>query len=334
MGMWDQYHEDLLDFLPALYLFNASAASDLAIRAGLPVRFLRSGGDINNVWMQVLQMADLIPGGLERLIDVAKKDHPKVPFPIPQKTAGVPPDIAPRIKELPWHSTALSGQVLEKVMGEEPTFLPIHFLETGIRRARCVVRVVLPQAFGTGFLITGNLLVTNNHVLPNEEVARSARIQFNYEETPDGLATQVAEFSLDPDSLFITSPKQGGDDWTAVQVRGDAETTWGSIDLIETEVKSGDFVNIIQHPHGMPKQIALYHNLVTTAGEGRVQYLTDTLPGSSGSPVFDSKWRVVAVHHSYGWVREQGTKQILYRNQGIAINRVIAGLNAQIEGRT
>jgi V8-like Glu-specific endopeptidase len=47
-----------------------------------------------------------------------------------------------------------------------------------------------------------------------------------------------------------------------------------------------------------------FANAVVLVGEGRVQYLTDTLPGSSGSPVFDADWNVVALHHSGGWLKE------------------------------
>ncbi|MBU6351013.1 MAG: trypsin-like peptidase domain-containing protein [Chloroflexi bacterium] len=80
-----------------------------------------------------------------------------------------------------------------------------------------------------------------------------------------------------------------------------------------------------------PKQIALYHNLVVYSDGQRVQYLTDTLPGSSGSPVFNSAWQVVALHHSGGWLREPGSKQMYYRNEGIHVNAVLQGLrNADI----
>ena len=83
---------------------------------------------------------------------------------------------------------------------------------------------------------------------------------------------------------------------------------------------------IIQHPGGGQKQIALSHNVVAFADDRRLQYLTDTLEGSSGSPAFDMDWKVVALHHAGGWLREPGTKQRVYRNEGIHINVVIDGL--------
>ncbi len=66
-------------------------------------------------------------------------------------------------------------------------------------------------------------------------------------------------------------------------------------------------------------------------GGGRVQYLTDTLPGSSGSPVFDTDWNLIALHHSGGWLTEPNaaTKSTYYRNEGIAIDSIIQDLAAK-----
>jgi V8-like Glu-specific endopeptidase len=111
-----------------------------------------------------------------------------------------------------------------------------------------------------------------------------------------------------------------------VQVQDDPAAEWGAIRLKRTDLHKGARVNIVQHPMGGHKQIALYHNIVLYVGENRIQYLTDTLPGASGSPVFDSDWNVVALHHSGGYLREPGTKKVYYRNEGILINAVIDGM--------
>lgn len=103
---------------------------------------------------------------------------------------------------------------------------------------------------------------------------------------------------------------------------------WGFLPLKDVAVHPEDYVNIIQHPHGREKQIALYHNVVQFVGSGRVQYLTDTEPGSSGSPVFNSQWEVVALHHAGGDLPEPGTGRVVYRNEGIAVGRVLEGLKA------
>ena len=89
---------------------------------------------------------------------------------------------------------------------------------------------------------------------------------------------------------------------------------------------------IIQHPGGGPKQIALAHNLVTFVNHQFVHYLTDTMPGSSGSPVFNEAWQVIALHHSGGWLREPGGKEQLFRNEGIAIEPLLSGAQELLRG--
>ncbi|HKB43367.1 MAG TPA: serine protease, partial [Chitinophagaceae bacterium] len=184
-------------------------------------------------------------------------------------------------------------KMLEKVIGATSTLLPISFLQTGIERAKAIARVLIQKPnsreAGTGFLLSNNLFLTNNHVIPDLATAKIAKLQFDYEQTAAGADMLVTEFMLDPDAPnnFGTSVKE---DWTAVRVKGDANTQFGAIELTPATVEKDDFVNIIQHPGGRYKQIGMYHNVVTYSDANIVQYLTDTEPGSSGSPVFNSQW--------------------------------------------
>ena len=60
-------------------------------------------------------------------------------------------------------------------------------------------------------------------------------------------------------------------------------------------------VNIIQHPNGNPLSVVLTENYVLVdMTSDRVHYLADTLPGSTGAPVLNRYWEVVALHHSGG----------------------------------
>lgn len=78
--------------------------------------------------------------------------------------------------------------------------------------------------------------------------------------------------------------------------------------LIEVEGKAvvGDCLSIIQHPGGELKQLALRENELVDVLEFHLHYLTDTGRGSSGSPVFNDQWEVVALHHSGVPKRENG----------------------------
>jgi endonuclease G, mitochondrial len=60
----------------------------------------------------------------------------------------------------------------------------------------------------------------------------------------------------------------------------------------------GEHVNIIQHPKGQYKQFVSRANELVDVLKNHVHYVTDTEQGSSGSPVYNDQWEVVALHHS------------------------------------
>jgi endonuclease G len=95
----------------------------------------------------------------------------------------------------------------------------------------------------------------------------------------------------------------------------------------------GTRLNIIQHPQGGPKRLAIRSNFFMNSASRpnvphRLNYLTDTEPGSSGSPVLNDDWQVVALHSASIKVPETQYKGdvIKYNNQGIAIQAVIESL--------
>jgi hypothetical protein len=72
-------------------------------------------------------------------------------------------------------------------------------------------------------------------------------------------------------------------------------------DLLEKACKSGlpgEPVNIIQHPRGRAKEIVFYSNRVQKLTSRYLHYQADTDLGSSGSPVLNAQWQVVALHHA------------------------------------
>ncbi len=62
------------------------------------------------------------------------------------------------------------------------------------------------------------------------------------------------------------------------------------------------------------------------ANATKLQYVTSTMPGSSGSPVFNDKWEVVGLHREGGWLPEEDNSFTYYRNEGATIHAIVKNL--------
>jgi V8-like Glu-specific endopeptidase len=197
---------------------------------------------------------------------------------------------------------------LERIIGQSH-LMSSFFLPLGAERARAVGRIVTQRGagVGTGFLISPQLLMTNNHVIESVGRAARCRVEFDYVRRFDGRIADTQVFDLRPGEFFLTSEDRDGLnlDYTivaveAVNARGEELAARGSIPLnVATgEVTLAELANIIQHPGGDPQQVALRDNKVVESLEHFIRYEADTQPGSSGSPVFNDQWQLAALHHS------------------------------------
>ncbi|HRY51265.1 MAG TPA: phospholipase D-like domain-containing protein [Candidatus Paceibacterota bacterium] len=245
---------------------------------------------------------------------------------------------------------------LERILGAND-LMGVAFLESGLRVARTVGRIWMgvaagsPRGYGTGFMVSPRLLLTNHHVLGDKTLTRTSLLEFGYEIGEDGTIPPTTTYGLDPDAFHMADRNL---DYALVAVqpmpmRGDltlGEIGWNR--LIEEEGKAivSQWINIIQHPNAEPKQLCLRENQLIDVLELFLHYKTDTSPGSSGSPVFNDRWEVVALHHSgvpaknaagqimavdgQVWRTEMGEHRIKWTaNEGTRISRVIAHLRQQ-----
>gem|GEM_PF-1244622 len=194
-------------------------------------------------------------------------------------------------------------RALERVL-DTNDLVGMRFFEQGLRVARSVGRVHIrgergdALGYGTGFLVSPRLLLTNQHVLPTPGQAKRSLVEFNYQESAGGEMRVSQVFPLAPEELFLSDAEL---DYSLVAVAPHPElAAYGWLPLIADtgKVLVGESVNIIQHPNGEPKQLAIRHNQVVDELELFLHYQTDTDPGSSGAPVFNDQWEVVALHHS------------------------------------
>lgn len=213
-------------------------------------------------------------------------------------------------------------EALEQIVNSADNFLDIDVLAGAIYTAQAVGRVERPsgRALGTGFLIGPDLMLTNFHVLKTKEMLTSAVVRFDYLVGTDGAVTKGREFAFQPD-FYVSSPDTELD-FALVRLKGEpladrkmdpGDEDLGYMELLRRgkhrgylllaprEIVERERVNIIQHPNGNPQKVVLTQNYVLAdMTNTRVHYLADTLPGSSGSPVLNHKWEVIALHHSGG----------------------------------
>lgn len=236
-----------------------------------------------------------------------------------------------RLAEVMPQTTELARSALEKVIDVDQRGHVLHVVARIGAVSRAVAHLSTDHGAGTGFMITRDLLMTNNHVFVGDEerVATPADgggvAMFNYEQDVNGAFARTKQYTTAPDRFFAASHEL---DYAVVHVDGEPGDEWGTIQLPSDDatVAVGDDVFIVQHPNGGPKQIALAGNVVAYVDDTLLQYTTDTLPGSSGSPVLDWRWQLVALHHAGGDLVEPRTGRTYFRNEGIRMSAIRADL--------
>lgn len=184
----------------------------------------------------------------------------------------------------------------------------ISSLALGLQRARSVGRIIIRQdgrlaGYATGFLVAPGVLITNQHVFPDAARVRDSLLQMNYERTMHGEETDPISFSLQTTvppiidhslDVAIVGVEPYSKDGHPLQPFG-----WLTLDPQPGKAFVGEYLTIIQHPGGERKQVCVRENKLLKYAEAEpfVWYQTDTVGGSSGSPVFNTTWDVVALHH-------------------------------------
>ena len=270
---------------------------------------------------------------LERAARETTQAAPGVASKAADVAAAVTPGVEPATEDEHRSPDVRAGLVLEAIINTAD-FVGVRYLEEGVASSRAVCRVDIRDAagrdvgWGSGSLVSPRLLLTNHHVLPSADVARLSAAEFNYQDGVDGKPLQPVLLPLDPDTFFINDQDR---DFALVAVGASERdlAQFGFNRLIEAQGKAiiGDFVTIVQHPGGQKKQVALRDNRIVDELEFFLHYEADTEPGSSGSPVFNDQWEVVALHHASVPTPEHGAGTFL--NEGIRASRILLFLADQ-----
>lgn len=218
---------------------------------------------------------------------------------------------------------------LEKIVRGANSLLPIQVWISRVSEIRNrVCRIAIDSggsllARGSGFLVAADVVLTNHHViapvLAGDYEPKQLRAQFDHYELPGGSVGAGTIVKLAKEWLITSEPHDPIDtrvhdlddeprpsnlDFALLRLArkiGD-ENDRGWMDLGATAPAAAVDapVFIVQHAAGKPMELALDTNGVIgySPKQRRIRYRTNTLAGSSGSPVFNQDWELLALHHS------------------------------------
>ncbi|GAA2009121.1 V8-like Glu-specific endopeptidase [Nakamurella flavida] len=262
--------------------------------------------------------------------------------------ANAPADLARRRGRLADRGLRLEGLVDR----DDSVFSP--FLVAGLTAARSVGRVVHARRgqpvrpVGTAALVTPSLVLTNNHVCPDTDTAAELAVEFGFAYDGEGGEPAPDRRACRPDAFFLTDADL---DWTLIAVadRGTrrAGARWGHLTLVEQTGKAvnGEHLNVVHHPGGDRQSFSIRDNRMVAEDDLWLRYESDTRAGSSGAPVFNDQWEMVALHHGgvprtdtdghplartgQRWTPELGEDALDYLgNEGARVSRILRSLRA------
>ena len=192
-----------------------------------------------------------------------------------------------------------ADELLQAVLGEDG-YVSVEWYRLGLERSRAVARIGLEksQGLGTGFLLPANcldrslrgqVLVTNYHVIPG--LLPHDRAVVTFQALDSGRKTYGIK------KVLWSSPVDELD-CTIVRLTGEVKGLEPYPLCAEVPALEKSRVYVIGHPLGQTLSFSISDNVLIDYVDPKIQYRAPTNPGSSGSPVFDATWALLALHHA------------------------------------
>ena len=204
-------------------------------------------------------------------------------------------------------------------------YLPLSWYKTGLKRAEAVATIESLDGVisGTGFLVKAAdffpgrdaeelVLLTAAHVIGRTGdpfrgtlEAHSARARFD-----------AREKSYRVKEVIWSSPT------------GELDATFVTLELLDLDFEhcpidqsaasAGDRVYLVGH-HAGSLAVSVEDNILLETDKTRIRYRAPTAPGSSGCPVFDENWCLIALHHAFIEIGPQDGKPSMFASEGISV---------------
>ena len=224
---------------------------------------------------------------------------------------------------------------LEKVFGAE-RFQSLRWFREALERCRAVARIEdeYEEGIGTGFLLEGGALkdsfpqvvmMTNAHVTPEGISPEDAYITFRGLDT----AGELERFRVERVLWSSSSKELDATIFVLQTIPPDVTPCPVASKPPPLDNTPPPRAFIVGHPRGgLQPMFSIQDNLMLDYDEVKVHYRAPTEPGSSGSPVFDRYWKLIALHHAGSdqmpKLHGGGTYQA---NEGIWIGRIKEALD-------
>jgi S1-C subfamily serine protease len=150
-----------------------------------------------------------------------------------------------------------------------------------------VVRIESPigNPIGTGVFITKDFLLTCNHILTKSQVQK-AWVRFGY---------KAGSYESEKDVLELdVITKNSRFDYALLKIKAQMQQKTISINE-STILDSGQDIRIIHHPQGNHVIISDFGQIIKV-GEDYIDHNLKTDYGSSGAPIFNHQWELIAIH--------------------------------------
>lgn len=163
---------------------------------------------------------------------------------------------------------------------------------------------------GTGFLVSDCVVMTCNHVVPDDLVAKKIYVDFEFARSQQTGNTSSADLAKMPIAEVIYTSQNN--DFSLLRLQSKAESPGERLKyyrLSESAMSRDDLyvkplrVIILQYPAGSRLQLALNEQAELVTLENsliELHYFADTLGGSSGGPVFSRYGRLLGMHQKAG----------------------------------
>jgi hypothetical protein len=351
---WEQARE-LAETLQDIFTDRNSVEDFLRYRLGRRyTQFERRDDTVNDVIGNIVSKANSFlwwPALVRETRNLVPEDTRLAQFALP---FGMAPNI---VSPADGGLASLTGPQLElKIKAAQSTYNVLTWRKRlgDIEGQVCRVEYPDATAWGTGFLIGPNAVMTNYHVV--EEVKNGpyqpgdVRLRFDYKVLDDGVAVasglvyhlaadwlyDSSSYSEEDSKLDPADPRPDELDYAILRVQGtpgkdplggntpepnpkSLPRRWIAAPAAAHDFLAQKALYIVQHPDGQPMQVAIDSEAITKVnGNGtRVRYTTTTEPGSSGSPCFGANWDWVAIHHAGDPKYLEGKKPEF--NQGVPL---------------